>query len=35
VGLTEAFLLADLAYVASLVGSSKPGVALEATEADP
>jgi DMSO reductase family type II enzyme chaperone len=35
VGLTEAFLLADLAYVASLVGSTAPGVAPEAAEAEP
>ena len=35
VGLTEAFLVADLAYVASLVGSTTPGVVLEATETEP
>ena len=35
VGLTEAFLLADLAYVASLVGSTMPGVAPESAEAEP
>jgi DMSO reductase family type II enzyme chaperone len=35
VGLTEAFLLADLAYVASLVGPSTSGVAPEAAEAEP
>jgi DMSO reductase family type II enzyme chaperone len=35
VGLTEAFLLADLAWVASLVGSTAPGAALEAAEAEP
>ena len=35
VGLTEAFLLADLAYVASLVGPTTPGVAPEAAEAEP
>jgi len=35
VGLTEVFLLADLAYVASLVGSTMPGVAPESAEAEP
>jgi DMSO reductase family type II enzyme chaperone len=35
VGLTEAFLLADLAYVASLVGPTAPGVAPEAADAEP
>ena len=35
VGLTEAFLLADLAYVASLAGPTTPGVAPEAAEAEP
>ena len=35
VGLTEAFLLADLAYVASLVGPGAPSMALEDAEAEP
>jgi DMSO reductase family type II enzyme chaperone len=34
VGLTEAFLLADLAYVASLVGPGAPGMAPEDAEAE-
>jgi DMSO reductase family type II enzyme chaperone len=35
VGLTEAFLLADLAHVASLVGPSTSGAVPEAAEAEP
>jgi DMSO reductase family type II enzyme chaperone len=35
VGLTEAFLLADLAYVVSLVGPTAAGATPEAAEAEP